>query len=64
MYRILPVSTAAYLKHWDKRTYNDLELEAAPLTVNPGKNYRCYHRDIDRLAPFVTADNRLCGSAV
>ncbi len=46
----------AYLKHWDKRTYNDLELEAAPLTVNPGKNYRCYHRDIDRLAPFVTAD--------
>lgn len=45
----------AYLKHWDKRSGNDLLLKEAELVLN-GTECPCYHGDIDLLLDQVETD--------
>lgn len=39
---------AAYLKYWDARTYNDLELKE-PIIIGNGKRNQCFHCDYTQL---------------
>lgn len=45
----------AYLKHWDKRTYKDLELVRMDVADNHRRN-RCYNRDANELMGQVEGD--------
>lgn len=46
---------AAYLKYWDKRTYNPIKLEEAPIIAS-SQQHRCYNKDAFKLAKIVHPD--------
>lgn len=50
---------AAYLKHWDKRTYNDLKLEH-PTLIDNGVRNLCYNQDANKLIRKIKADLLYC----
>lgn len=50
---------AAYLKHWDTRTYNDLKLEH-PILIDNGVRNLCYNQDANKLIGKIKADLLYC----